>query len=650
MKKQINSTIEAHLVRSAFYILLLLAVCVIPFALAQRNTIAPKAAMSNPARAATGAPQIAARSIGAANVSGAQSINQSLLPNDIPPGSPVSPTGGCVPAPWQFAADLPLDLYGAAGASDGTFFYAAGGYSFSQAITLAVFNRYDPVSNSWAPLPDMPQAAIMAVAVYYPPTNKIYVFGGEDAGSGTNYNITRIYDIAGNSWTTGANMPDVRSFMAAGYVPATGMIYLLGGYNTGTVDSAQPNTWQYDPAADSWTDLTGTDPYPHAAGGFAYGVINNKLYISGGRDANINIINDTYEFDPQAPAGSRYTQKTDQPGTFQNNVPGSASASGVLWVFGGGNPFVADSKSKIVRQPEVAPFELRTAAFPWPFARGLKPPKQPATSSSGRFYDPVTDTWSSSPDMNTMRSFTSGGSIGESLLIAAGGFDGVGTVITVETEAVCGGPTPSPSPTPTATPTPSSTATPSCSPIVVVGAIDVSDPTQTDRLFRSGNPGACGALNICPGLFGDGQQHRYDSYTFSNMLGVTQCVTVDIDTACTGTNAIFATAYLGSFDPADVCGNYLADEGDSPNPTQPFSFDLPAEQTVVLVVAEINANAGCSGYTMTVNGLCAPVTPSPTPTPTPTVTPTPTPRVTPRPRPTPVHPRPTPHPRPSPPG
>src|SRR6476659_3126036 len=37
MKKQINPTIKAHLIRSAFYLLFLLAVCAIPFALAQRN-------------------------------------------------------------------------------------------------------------------------------------------------------------------------------------------------------------------------------------------------------------------------------------------------------------------------------------------------------------------------------------------------------------------------------------------------------------------------------------------------------------------------------------------------------------------------------------------------------------------------------------
>ena len=38
MKKQINPTIKAHLIRSAFYLLLLLGVCAIPFALAQRST------------------------------------------------------------------------------------------------------------------------------------------------------------------------------------------------------------------------------------------------------------------------------------------------------------------------------------------------------------------------------------------------------------------------------------------------------------------------------------------------------------------------------------------------------------------------------------------------------------------------------------
>ena len=47
MKKQINPTIKAHLIRGAFYLLLLLAVCAIPFALAQRN--AAKQSLPKPA-------------------------------------------------------------------------------------------------------------------------------------------------------------------------------------------------------------------------------------------------------------------------------------------------------------------------------------------------------------------------------------------------------------------------------------------------------------------------------------------------------------------------------------------------------------------------------------------------------------------------
>src|SRR6266513_1168678 len=167
----------------------------------------------------------------------------------------VAPAGVICPTQWQLVANMPLDLYGAAGASDGTFSYHAGGYSFSFPGTVNVFNRYDPVANTWTALAPMPDTlSLMASAVYYPPTNKIYVFGGEDGDTGINSNATRIYDIASNTWSAGANMPDVRSFMASGYNSANGKIYLVSGYNTGYVDSAQPTTWEYDPVGDTFTE------------------------------------------------------------------------------------------------------------------------------------------------------------------------------------------------------------------------------------------------------------------------------------------------------------------------------------------------------------------------------------------------------------
>src|SRR4029078_10886312 len=60
MKKQLNPTIKAHLIRSALYLLLLLAVCAIPFALAQsrssgtaRQSMA-KTAIVNPVESKSG--------------------------------------------------------------------------------------------------------------------------------------------------------------------------------------------------------------------------------------------------------------------------------------------------------------------------------------------------------------------------------------------------------------------------------------------------------------------------------------------------------------------------------------------------------------------------------------------------------------------
>src|SRR6476661_190329 len=65
MKKQINPTIKAHLIRGAFYLILLVAVCAIPFALAARNTAAGRmsriAANPNSARIPSLAPASAFR-------------------------------------------------------------------------------------------------------------------------------------------------------------------------------------------------------------------------------------------------------------------------------------------------------------------------------------------------------------------------------------------------------------------------------------------------------------------------------------------------------------------------------------------------------------------------------------------------------------
>jgi len=242
----------------------------------------------------------------------------------------------------------------------------------------------------------------------------------------------------------------------------------------------------------------------------------------------------------------------------------------------------------------------------------------------------------SNPDPETGPSYLSAPDCGNPDPVAARciGFPDMHYVFNVNGSCAGGGATPTPTPTP------------SCTPMAITGSIDNNDPTQNDRLNRGVISGCCGTTYPCQ-IFGDGQPHHYDAYTFTNTTGSTQCVTVGIDTDCQGSNFIFTAAYLGTFDPNNICSNWIADEGQSPVPgnTTPFSFNIEDGQTFVLVVSEVTANTGCPSYTMTVSDLCGGATP--TPTSTPTTTPTPTPTATARPIPTP-RPHPTPPPRPTP--
>ncbi len=253
---------------------------------------------------------------------------------------------------------------------------------------------------------------------------------------------------------------------------------------------------------------------------------------------------------------------------------------------------------------------------------------------NAELYDPASGTWSVTGSLNTAHYIHTATLLQNGKVLVAGGANNVGVAIVSSELYEPPGPTPSPTATPTSssTPMPTPTATPSCAPIVINGSIDGSDPTQHDRLDRFGFPLSCGHTPNCPGGY-DGLLHHYDSYTFTNTTGSNQCPTVVVSTACTGNNYIFVSVYLGSFDPTNVCANYIGDEGRSPGGQNQFSFDLGIGQRVVLVVTEVNSGGGCPLYTLTVTGLCSGPSPTPTitPTPTPTITPTPTPTATPTP-------------------
>jgi hypothetical protein len=614
------------------------------------------------------------------------------------PSPTPTPTPPPCPPPWQFVASMPVGVYGAAGAADSTYVYEAGGYSFDLGSTLDVFNRYDPVANSWTTLTNMPTAAFMASAVYYPATNRIYVFGGEDAISGTNYSVTRIYDVAPGTWTTGTNMPDVRSFMASGYNSANGKIYLVSGYNTGDVTSAQPNTWEYDPVADTFTERA---PIPNAVGGAASGIINGHLYVAGGRDATNTVVSLVWDYDI---AADTWTQKTGMPG-INNNVPGSAVALNRLWIFGGGNPFgptkagstrteFASTRTAFSREQSASPnaFQVRN---------GIRVPN---LSSTAFVYDPETDSWSGAPGMNDLRSFASGTSIG-ARLFAAGGLDGFGSTSTVESLAACAQEPRCPNPsvvftenfdgsTPPALPAgwtatnvidpdgilwvtsndgdpfPSADSLPNAafvndpdaisdkrldSPSIPIGSDSAQLTFRQNLDLESGFDGAVLEISISGGAFQDifdaegsfvvgGYAHIISTsfqspiggrHAWSGYSGGFITTTVNLPSAAAGQNIVLRWR-LGT-DNSDSAAGWRID-------TIRIT-DCVAQSTPTPTPTATATPSPTTTPTLTPTPTVSPTpTATPTSTPTPTATPAPTPRPTPTPRP-----RPTPKPRPTPP-
>ena len=240
----ISSATKTHLIRGAFYLFLLIAVCAIPFALAERNTTKPGKPSLRPVIVGISAPS--------------DSIQKYNL--SMPAGSPTPPaTCG-----WQSGPDQPPARYGfQAALGTDNMLYIAGGQTADMVPTLYdQVSRYDYTTNTWsnvAPLPvPLGQGTIGAW------NGKIYIAGGFIGGTSVT-NALRIYDIATNTWTSGANMPTSPGVEAAAGAVVNGKFYVMGGddftnsLNTNFIYDIATNTWSTGaPLPDSRTNTCGT--------------------------------------------------------------------------------------------------------------------------------------------------------------------------------------------------------------------------------------------------------------------------------------------------------------------------------------------------------------------------------------------------------
>ena len=124
---------------------------------------------------------------------------------------------------WSIGARIPTQREHLAAASDGRFAYAVGGRNLSSDKNSAALERYDPGTDSWQRLPDMPKArGGLGAAVA---DGNLLAVGGESATDALG--DVESYDIATRKWSELPSMRTPRHGIAVAAIDRT--LYALGG-------------------------------------------------------------------------------------------------------------------------------------------------------------------------------------------------------------------------------------------------------------------------------------------------------------------------------------------------------------------------------------------------------------------------------------
>jgi Galactose oxidase, central domain/Kelch motif len=260
-----------------------------------------------------------------------------------------NPTGGiCFPPAWTAGPDMPstgVRMVGVYFSANGKF-YTMGGRSMDGVGNDFTHPfEYDPGSNSWtiksASYPDN-QVSNMACGVMTDSgTDYIYCIGGSAGGQTTatdrvfRYDpLTDIIESLASPWpgdNDGITLP-------GGFAVFDNKLYILGGFR---INTAMINTiWEFNPGTNTWIQKAGT--LPVARGYIPTVTYLNFIYTAGGSDWDGTTLvdtNDSFTYDPvtdsitAVPNIPRITAETRALKFADGSVAGCAPS---IWVMGGG--------------------------------------------------------------------------------------------------------------------------------------------------------------------------------------------------------------------------------------------------------------------------------------------------------------------------
>lgn len=201
---------------------------------------------------------------------------------------------------WSSIADMPRRLTHAGVASVNHDVYFAGGYigtgnGFDQQFGTTEVWRYNTDSDQYSRMPDLSAAraggGLVAVG------RVLHYFSGNDTSRkdvGDHYALD--LDHLADGWTPRAPLPTPRSHM--GYVALDGRIYAVGG-QTGNDEglTTQKLVETYDPATNTWASRAQMPAAVSHISGATF-VMGGRIIVAGGETANGAPTASVFAYDP----------------------------------------------------------------------------------------------------------------------------------------------------------------------------------------------------------------------------------------------------------------------------------------------------------------------------------------------------------------
>ncbi|MBC6608743.1 hypothetical protein H8B13_18085, partial [Hymenobacter sp. BT188] len=208
---------------------------------------------------------------------------------------------------WTYLADMPIPVTHAGIAVDGNKVYVAGGFTGLEAgkPNTDALQIYDVGTNTWSSGPKLP--AISGGNALVRVGRKLHSFGGmmPDRQTGSTAHYVLNLDNLAAGWSNAAPMPQPRCHFASATV--AGKIYALGGqvgHDGPNQDVKFANV--YDPATDTWTNLKDL-PYARSHSEAATFVADGKVTLVGGVMPTDQILNTITTYDPASDSWAEQT-------------------------------------------------------------------------------------------------------------------------------------------------------------------------------------------------------------------------------------------------------------------------------------------------------------------------------------------------------